>query len=195
MNSIETRFEHNDANDASVSAITIDEKFTSERVAAYKEMFPELDAVGWYSVKGTTGTDAVSDQPTTDDLNVMKNVVSKLCDNPIFLLMNPNSQAARDAQKMPFFMYQQGPIGADGQPSAPFVKLEYGSASEASEQIAVDGVANAVDPDAKISVIAQRMAAPINAVKILRAKLNFIITAVKQSPEVRKNKNFMRRLN
>ena len=39
------------------------------------------------------------------------------------------------------------------------------------------------------------MAAPINAVKILRTKLNFLITAVKQSPEVRKNKNFMRRLN
>ena len=39
------------------------------------------------------------------------------------------------------------------------------------------------------------MAAPINAVKILRTKVNFLITAVKQSPEVRQNKNFMRRLN
>ena len=39
------------------------------------------------------------------------------------------------------------------------------------------------------------MAAPINALKILRTKLNFLITAVKQSPEVRQNKNFMRRLN
>ena len=39
------------------------------------------------------------------------------------------------------------------------------------------------------------MASHINAVKILRSKLNFLITAVKQSPEVRKNKNFMRRLN
>ena len=92
-------------------------------------------------------------------------------------------------------MYSAGPIGADGQPTAPFKSLDFSSASEASEQIAVDDVANAVDPNAKHSVLTQRMAAPINALKILRTKLNFLITAVKQSPEVRQNKNFMRRLN
>ena len=39
------------------------------------------------------------------------------------------------------------------------------------------------------------MESPITAVKILRSKLNFLIAAVKNSPEVRSNKNFMRRLN
>lgn len=39
------------------------------------------------------------------------------------------------------------------------------------------------------------MEAPISAVKILRSKLNFLIEVVKQSPEVRSNRNFMRRLN
>ena len=73
--------------------------------------------------------------------------------------------------------------------------MEFSPASEESEQIAVDCVSNAVDPNAKYSALQQRMAAPINAVKILRTKLNFIITAVKKSPEVRQNKNFMRRLN
>ena len=43
----------------------------------------------------------------------------------------------------------------------------------------MDGVANAVDPNAKVSVLSQKMAAPINALKILRTKLNFLITAVK----------------
>lgn len=109
--------------------------------------------------------------------------------------MNPKSQAAMDAKKAPFFMYQLGPLGVDGQPSVPFLRLDFASASEASEQIAVDGVANAVDPNAKISALSQRMNAPINAVKILRTKLNFLIQAVKNSPEVRQNKSFMRRLN
>ena len=118
-----------------------------------------------------------------------------MCDNPIFLLMNPGSKAAQDAKKLPFFLYQQGPIGTDGKPTAPFVQLDFSPASEESEQIAVDGVANAVDPNAKMSVLSQKMAAPINAVKILRTKLNFLIQAVKQSPEVRANKSFMRRLN
>ena len=57
MNSVETRFEHEDPRDPNVTAITIDEQFTAGRVAAYKEMFPDLDAVGWYSVKGTTSAD------------------------------------------------------------------------------------------------------------------------------------------
>ena len=92
-------------------------------------------------------------------------------------------------------MYQKGPVGPDGQPSTPFVQLEYSLASEESEQISIDGVANAVDPNAKTSAVSQRMAAPINAIKILRGKLNFLIAAVKQSPEVRKNRGFMRRLN
>lgn len=121
--------------------------------------------------------------------------MTKICDNPIFLIMNPKSKSALDKKKLPFFMYQKGPVGADGQPTAPYVTLDFKPASEESEQIAVDGVSNAVDPDAKHSALAQRMAAPINAVKILRTKLNFLTMAVKNSPEVRQNKNFMRRLN
>lgn len=39
------------------------------------------------------------------------------------------------------------------------------------------------------------MGTPINAVKILRSKLKFLVKAVKESPEVRQNKDFMRRLN
>ena len=53
----------------------------------------------------------------------------------------------------------------------------------------------AVDPNAQNSALQLRMEAPINAVKILRSKLNFLIEAVKKSPEVRQNRNFMRRLN
>ena len=54
MNSVETRFEHQDPSDPHVTGINIDEDFTKGRVESYKEMFPDLDAVGWYSVKGTT---------------------------------------------------------------------------------------------------------------------------------------------
>ena len=59
----------------------------------------------------------------------------------------------------------------------------------------MDGVAHAVDPDSKTSNFTQNMQAALNAVKILRGKLNFLIKAVQESPEVRSNQNFMRRLN
>ena len=60
-------------------------------------------------------------------------------------------------------------------------------ASETSEQIAVDCVARAIDPDAKLSTASQGMVAPMNAVNILRGKINFIILAVKNCKEVRQN--------
>lgn len=39
------------------------------------------------------------------------------------------------------------------------------------------------------------MAAPLNAIKILRSKVNFLMNAVEQSAEVRQNHSLMRRLN
>jgi hypothetical protein len=39
------------------------------------------------------------------------------------------------------------------------------------------------------------MVAPINAVNILRSKINFLIDVVKNSKEVRANHEFMRKLN
>ena len=71
MNTVETRFEVREPADGTVSSIQIDEEFTQTRVNAYKVMFPDLDCVGWYSVKGTTNTDEASDKPTADDLAAM----------------------------------------------------------------------------------------------------------------------------
>ena len=56
-------------------------------------------------------------------------------------------------------------------------------------------MAKAVDPNAKTSALAQQMGAPVNAVKILRSKLAFLIKVVKESQELRQNHDMMRRLN
>ena len=104
MNTIETKFEAKDPNDPTVNAITIDKEFAAMRVAAYKQMFPELECVGWYSVKGTTTADPAGDQPTADDLAAMRET-SDICDNPLLLIMNPKSQLAQDKKNLPFYMY------------------------------------------------------------------------------------------
>jgi len=68
-------------------------------------------------------------------------------------------------------------------------------ASSDAEQIAVDDIYQAVDPNSKLSSVSQNLKAPLNAIKLLRAKLNFLIKAVETSAEVRANHDFMRRLN
>jgi hypothetical protein len=68
-------------------------------------------------------------------------------------------------------------------------------ATSDSERIAVDHVVKAVDPNAKSSVLSQNLQSSLNALKLLRKKLKFLIAIVKNSDEVRKNKEFMRKLN
>lgn len=61
MNTIEVKFEAKDKNDVSVTDILVDTEFASMRVTAYKQMFPDLECVGWYSAKGTTTVDLAGD--------------------------------------------------------------------------------------------------------------------------------------
>ena len=67
------------------------------------------------------------------------------------LLMNPNSAAASDKKSIPIFVYELNLLKPE------FKQLNYTLASSGAEQIAVDGVARAVDPDAKVSALTQGM--------------------------------------
>lgn len=112
------------------------------------------------------------------------------------LIMNPLSTEAQGKKRLPLFIYESKQASDDlEQQKTSFVPIEFTLASSDSEQISVNDVAHAVDKDAKVSTMSQHMASSLNAVKILRSKLNFLIAAVKENPEVRKNHNFMRRLN
>ena len=65
------------------------------------------------------------------------------------------------------------------------MKLDYSLAASDSERIAVDHVAKASDPNQKTSKLSQSMIASLNALKLLRRKVRFLIDIVKNSPEVR----------
>ena len=138
-------------------------------------MWPNLEVIGFYSAKSNAMSSESGDQPTEHDLQILTKDMLELCDNPIMLIMNTNSQYSIERKTMPFFLYEKGASQPDGKQVSPFKSLLFSMASEASEQIAVDNVAKAVDPKAKTSALSQHMAAPINAIKILRSKLNFLI--------------------
>lgn len=74
--------------------------------------------------------------------------------------------------------------------------MDYSLATEDSERIAVDNVAKAVDNSkvATTSQLSTNMTAPLNALKLLRRKIRFLIDVVRNSPEIRQNHAFMRRL-
>lgn len=173
-NSIEIRMENG----------KIDEQFARERIEAYKKMYDSLEVVGWYSADQANP----NDEPLPEDEELTKTVISKFCENPLLMVFNGSSLGAQSKKKIPLFLYESRAQGK-------FSYLDFLLAASNAEQIAVDGIAHAVDSEAKVSALSQGMAAPLNAIKILRSKVNFLIKAVEQSEDVRRNNNFMRRLN
>jgi hypothetical protein len=65
-----------------------------------------------------------------------------------------------------------------------FIRLDYSLATSDSERIAVDHVAKALDSStaATTSQLSQTMRASLNALKLLRRKIKFLIDIVKNSP-------------
>lgn len=175
VNTVEITFQKDTTN--------IDAAFMGRRLDSYKKNFPELDCIGWYSADFNQ-----HDEPLQADSQIQR-AVQQFSENPLYLIMNPSSQEAKDKKTLPFFLYEHE------QQRQRFIRLDYNLATSDSERISVDHVAKATDPNAKTSVLSQNMLATINAVKILRRKIAFLIDIVANSPEVRQNHEFMRKLN
>eukprot|EP00347_Sterkiella_histriomuscorum_P008516 403344803 len=165
-------------------AVIIDTQFMQARLDSYKKNFPELDCIGWYSADFKN-----HDQPISGIDNAVHKTIHQFSENPLYLIMNPDSKEASEKKTLPYFLYDY-----ESQ-NQKFVRLDYQLATEDSERIAVDHIAKAVDPNAKTSVLSQNMQSSINAVKIFRRKIKFLIDIVRNSQEVRKNHEFMRKLN
>lgn len=103
--------------------------------------------------------------------------------------MNPNSQSARDKKTIPIFLYETNQVAKK------FEQLDFQLAQSEDERIAVDNVAKAIDPTAKVSSVSTNLVSTLNAIKILRRKILFLIDIFENSKEVQENPEYKRRLN
>jgi hypothetical protein len=98
------------------------------------------------------------------------------------MIMNPDSKEAKDKKKIPFFLYE-----LNSQTHTDFIPLEFSLATSDSERIAVEHVAKAIDPNSKTSVLSYNLQSSLNALKLLRSRVKFLIDIVRKSEEVRCN--------
>ena len=133
-------------------------------------MFPNLTCVGWYS----TGSDQKTDYPLEDDKRLQQ-AISSFCESPVYMIMNVDSQLAREKKQIPVFVYETN------QTLNTFELLDFQLAQSEDEQIAVTNVAQAIDPGAVKSTVATNLTAAVNAVKVLRRKILHLIDIFEQS--------------
>tara|TARA_B110000305_G_C19220763_1_gene530454 strand:+ start:189 stop:407 length:219 start_codon:yes stop_codon:yes gene_type:complete len=68
-----------------------------------------------------------------------------------------------------------------------FEEIDFLLAQSEDERIAVDNVAKAIDPTAKVSSVSTNLISTLNAIKILRRKILFLVDIFEKSKEVQAN--------
>lgn len=147
-------------------------------------MFPSLDCLGWYQ----SNSDKPSDLPADNDLK-LQTVIQEASENPIYLIFNEKSAEAKKRGAIPIFMYETNQV------SKQFETVDYTLAQSEDERIAIDTVAKAIDPNAKISALSTNMISSVNSIGLLRKKIKFLIAIFRNEKKVSENPAFSRRLN
>ena len=91
------------------------------------------------------------------------------------MIMNPGSESAQSKKQIPIFLYETN------QQAKIFEQLDFQLAQSEDERIAVDNVAKAIDPNAKQSSTSINLVSIVNAVKLLRRKIKFLVDIFEQS--------------
>ncbi|OCF31345.1 COP9 signalosome complex subunit 6 [Kwoniella heveanensis BCC8398] len=113
------------------SGIVLDAAFLESRKEQFKQVFPSLDVIGWYSV---------GEAPSTDDIAIHAQFTESI-DTPVFLLFDPHGISG--TQNLPIKVYESALTEGGketGNQGGQFVELQYGIETGEAERIAVDGV-------------------------------------------------------
>ncbi|WVQ81454.1 hypothetical protein IAT38_003578 [Cryptococcus sp. DSM 104549] len=147
----------------------LDSEFLETRKDQFKQVFPTLEVVGWYSV---------GDEPTADDVALHEQFTSTI-DTPIFLLFHPT--IVPGTQSLPLTVYESAvpSDGAEASEEGKFVKIEYGIETGEAERIAVDGVARGgMGGEGEEGTAVAHLTTQRNAIKMLYDRIDILLQYV-----------------
>jgi COP9 signalosome complex subunit 6 len=165
MNSFELLFDTIENN------VVIDRDYYNQKEAQFKQVFPDLDFLGWY----TTG-----DGPNEGDMKVHKQIC-EINESPVFLKMNPAGRHSR----LPITVYESVIDLVNGEATVLFVEISYTLVTEEAERIGLDHMvrlsATQQGGDNACSVVAEHLRCQLNAVKMLRDRVRLILDYVRDT--------------
>ncbi|XP_045585309.1 COP9 signalosome complex subunit 6 isoform X2 [Procambarus clarkii] len=164
--------------------IIISREYYTLKEEQYKQVFSDMDLLGWY----TTG-----DTPGPPDLLVHKQICD-LLDSPVFLKLNPMARHT----DLPVSIYESVLDLVNGAPTMLLVELQYTLATEEAERIGVDHVARMSSHDTQeSSLVAENLQAQYSAIKMLASRVRLIAEYVRASQrgEVEFNHEILRQVN
>jgi len=148
----------------------IDTDYYKMKEEQFKQVFSEMDILGWYS----TG-----ECPRKEDVDVHKQILD-VHESPLFIQMNPGAKALQD---IPISMYEssmdlvEGEMGQEARLA--FIKLEYDLATEDSERIGLDHVARiSSTTESTQSKVSENLMVQHSAIKMLTSRVDIILNYI-----------------
>lgn len=171
MNSFELKTNISDGN------VFINRDYYMTKELQYKQVFSELDFIGWY----TTG-----ETPTDKDLAIHRQI-AEINECPIMLQLNPLS---RSVEQLPLKFYESVIDIVRSEATMLFVPLTYTLATEEAERIGVDHVARMSTNDTgEKSYVAEHLVAQESAIKMLNTRIKIVLKYVKDVEAVKLSAN------
>ncbi|KAF7998518.1 hypothetical protein HCN44_010926 [Aphidius gifuensis] len=143
--------------------IIIDKDYYNLKEEQFKQVFSEMDFLGWY----TTG-----EIPNERDISVHK----QLCvinESPVLLKLDPRP---KNTDQLSVSMYESVIDLVNGEATMLFVPLTYTLATEEAERIGVDHVARMCSNDSnESSLVVEHLMAQHSAIKMLYQRVKLIL--------------------
>lgn len=173
--------------DASKGGIEFDPQLIKHRLEAYTKIFPSFEFLGWYSSSS-------KNEPTDADKIVHKKMQA-YNENSLYLILNSSvsQKSAAGRKELPVFIYDTSILSSGI--GFQYNLIQYKIETLESERISVDHIAKQTDSLQVNSRLSSNMQTTLNALKLLKSRLKALINIVNNSEEVKKNNDFMRRLN
>ncbi|CAH2268742.1 jg23766 [Pararge aegeria aegeria] len=147
--------------------IVIDRDYYNLKEEQFKQVFSDMDFLGWY----TTG-----DTPTERDIAVHRQICD-INECPVMLMLNP---AGIKGDQLPVVLYESVIDVVNGRATMLLAPLSYTLAAEEAERIGVDHVARVSSGEAALnSLVAEHLTAQRSAIKMLVSRVRAVLATVR----------------
>ncbi|RDB29371.1 COP9 signalosome complex subunit 6 [Hypsizygus marmoreus] len=146
----------------------VDHGFLVSRRDQYKQVFPSLEFIGWYTV---------APQPTSRHVSLHEQFTG-YCSTPLLLILQPNTSLAitsMNAQALPFKAYEPSIEIRDRKSRSVFIEVPYNVETGEAERIAVDWTARGGGSGTSLESHLQTQRA---AVKMLHERILILVKYV-----------------
>lgn len=160
----------------------IDLEFLHTNIGQFKQVFNDLDFLGWY----TTGS-----TPIESDILLHKQICS-INESPVLLKLDPFGKHT----DLPVYIFESVIDLVNGEVTMLFIQLEFTLASDEAECIGVEHIAKLSNSDTMAqSTVAEHLNTQYSAIKLLNNRIRVIyeyVKAIKKKQLVKRNNEILR---